>query len=364
MKTSTLTLYYKSLLNKDKNFILDNPSTGKTEVEAYLSTLTSQTISGFQYIKHNVFLTIKLDKSQDALNMGIDSQDLNYIKIQNQGDSPKYYFIVGKNWKGENTIELTLHMDTLNSFEFNRDYELNKKTLVKREHRDRIAVTPFTDRIIDFDLGSSDSRSPTYSTMLIAISEFKEYSIEIMSDTTLNFDAGYPKLEENYLDGIHVFRFDCGSHGGVAGHVQIKFKFRCYAFQREIDMRSEEINAPVYKVAEELLYEKDGKSPASWSLYYKNKDNTEDSPVECYLISDDSYDIKYQTSDGVIDGGDLPANDYVILNPITNGDLSVKVGGAQYYLTSNKGWAWGDYIDWTLLALKQMVLMLMSIMPS
>ena len=351
MKTATLTLYYKSLLNKDKNFILDNPNNGKSAVENYLATLEKEVITGFQYQKHAVFLTLKLNKSQDILNMGLDSRDLNYIKIQNDGENAKYYFIVGKSWKSESTIELTLHMDTLNSFEFNKDYELNKKTLVKREHKNRFKKIPSYSRIFEFDVASDSVVSPTYSSMLVAISEFKDYSIEVLTGTTLSIPSGFPKLQETNLDGVHVFRFICRTSTGTSGHVKLKFTFSCYAFQREVDMRSEEINSPVYKVREELLYEQEGKSPASWSLYYKNKDNQDNSPVECYLLSDDTYDIEYQTSDGRIDAGDLPDNDYVFIG--FPDKLSVDVDGSFYYLGVSRGWSWGDYVNWKLLALKK-----------
>lgn len=352
MKTATLTLYYKSLLNKDKNFILDNPNNGKSAVENYLATLEKEVITDFQYQKHAVFLTLKLNKSQDYLNMGLDSRDLNYIKIQNDGENPKYYFIVGKSWKSESTIELTLNMDTLNSFEFNKDYELNKKTLVKREHKNRLKTTGYIEKVFDFDIESGHYSSPTYSTMIVAISQFRDYTIEVMAGTTITIPSGYPKLEENTIDGVHVFRFNVStSHGD--GHVQLKFKFRCYAFERDIDMRSEEINSPVYKYNEELLYEKDGQSVADWYLLYKNRTNADNSPVDCYLLSDDAYDVQYQTSDGIIDAGDLPDSDFIILNPVKSGSLSVDVDGTKYYLTSHSGWSWGDFINWTLIALQK-----------
>lgn len=349
MKTSTLTLYYKSLLNKDKNFILDNPSNGKSAVENYLVTLQKEIINGFQYVKQGLSISIKINKSQDILNMGLDSRDLNYVKIQNEDDNPFYYFVIGKRWMSESTIELVLSMDTLNTFQFNKDYELNKKTLVKREHKDRLAKLPASDSIIfDYDL-SNNSRSPTYSTMLVAISEFKSTSIEVLSGTSVTFPSGYPTLEENEIDGIHVFRFNAGTQ--LTGHVQLRFTFSCYVYQRVIDERSEEINSPVYKFKEELLYEQDGNSSASWSLYYKNKTNQNNSPVECYLLADEAYEIRYQTSDGIIDASDLPDNDYIIL--WSNDGLSVDVAGSSYYLRKSTGWSWGTYQNWTLLALKK-----------
>ena len=349
--TSTLTLYYKSLINKDKNFILDNPNNGKSTIETYLATLEKQVINDFQYVRQGLSILIKINKTQDDLMMGHNARDLNYVKIQNGSENPCYYFIIKKEWKSANTIELLLNMDTLNTFEYNKDYELNKKTLVKREHKDRFKKIPSYSKVFEFDVASDSVVSPTYSSMLVAISEFKSYSIEVLTGTTLTIPTGYPTLQETTLDGIHVFRFVCRNTTGTSGHVKLKFTFSCYALQREVDMRSEEINSPVYKFLEETLYEQEGKSPASWSLYYKNKDTQDNSPVECYLLSDDTYDIKYQTSDGRIDAGDLPDDDYVFIGFPEK--LSVDVDGAFYYLGISSGWSWGEYVNWKLLALKK-----------
>lgn len=354
--TSTLTLYYKSLINKDKNFILDKPN-GKSAIENYLTTLESQVISGFQYVKHGLAVTIKLNKSQDELMMGHNARDLNYIKIQNGTENPYYYFIIKKDWKSENTIELLLNMDTLNTFEFNKDYEINKKTLVKREHKDRLKSSPYIEKVFEWDITEDGGRvSATYSSMIIAISEFRDYSIELLPGTTVTgIDPGYPDIEETSLDGIHVFRFLLP--GASTGHVQLKFRFRCWAFEREIDMRSEEINCPVYKVQDELLYEQDGNSSANWSLYYKNKydpddPNTHANPVDCYLLTDEPYTAEYQTSDGHIDQSDCPSDgDYIILYSIDG--LSVNVNGSEYYLRRSTGWSWGEYVNWTLIAVKK-----------
>ena len=349
--TSTLTLYYKSLINKDKNFILDKPN-GKSAIENYLTTLESQVISEFQYVKHGLVVTIKLNKSQDELMMGHNARDLNYIKIQNGSENPYYYFIVKKDWKSENTIELLLNMDTLNTFEFNKDYELNKKTLVKREHKDRLKTIASQSRIFEYDVDADDHVSPTYSSMLVAISEFKNYSIEILDGTSVTgLLPDFIGMEDGWSNNIHVFRFYFKTTH-TAGHVKLRFTFSCYAFERDIDMRSEEINCPVYKVQDELLFEQDGNSSANWSLYYKNRTDSDNAPVDCYLLTDEPYTAEYQTSDGHIDQSDCPSDgDYIILYSIDG--LSVNVNGSEYYLRRSTGWSWGEYVNWTLIAVKK-----------
>ena len=134
---STLTLYFNSILNLDKNFALDDGGSNRT-IEQYLSTLVSLTINDFQYIKHGLSISIKLERGQHGLMMGANAQDLNYAKIQNGTETPMYYFIINKTWKSVNTIELVLSMDTLNSFTFNKDYLINKRTFINRQHKNRL----------------------------------------------------------------------------------------------------------------------------------------------------------------------------------------------------------------------------------
>ena len=167
--TSTIFLYYKSLINKDKNFILDDGNGNRT-IETYLGTLESSVIDNFQYIKQSLSLSIKIDMSQTKLMMGSNSKDLNYVKIQNGNENPCYYFIINKNWRSQNTIELVLSMDTLNTFTFNDDYEINAKTLVKREHKNRFGAKYLDTAMIPprtcvrniIDLKSEEISAPLY----------------------------------------------------------------------------------------------------------------------------------------------------------------------------------------------------------
>ena len=162
---STITLYYNSLLNKDKNFILDDGNNHR-RVEQYLATLTKDTINNFQYVKQALSITIKINMEQTRLMMGNNAYDLNYVKIQNGNENPCYYFIINKNWLSQNTIELVLSMDTLNSFTFNSDYTINTKTFVKREHKNRFSeeMTILTRNCVFklIDLKSEEISVPLY----------------------------------------------------------------------------------------------------------------------------------------------------------------------------------------------------------
>lgn len=352
MKTSTLTLYYKSLLNKDKNFILDDVN-GKSMVETYLATLQKEIITGFQYIKHAVSLTIKLNKNQQALNMGKNADDLNYIKIQNDGENPKFYFIVGKNWKAEETIELVLNMDTLNSFRFNKDYEINAKTLVKREHRNRFSN--FSSQSFNIELTCARGFSyHFYTDLLLSSANLKSASAHITVAHALDDSkiSVYSSTNANGVRGVTIRVNNNTTLDPVI--VPLRVTYEILAFNREIDLKSEEINCPVYKYDEMPLFEQEGRGGVNWALYYKNSTNQENSPVDCYLIPDTAISAIYQTGNGQVNVNNVPANgDYIIFYAMDVNGYNIDVNGRNYIVKRTTGWSWGNYVRYQLLACRK-----------
>ncbi|MBO7735383.1 MAG: hypothetical protein J6S67_22655 [Methanobrevibacter sp.] len=252
--TSTITLYYGTLLKQARNFLLDvNQNKG---IETYLQSIPSSrksVVNNFQYIKQALNITIKLDITQTGLNMGTGSQDLNYVKIQNGDENPCYYFVSSKTWRSQNTIELELAMDTLNTYRFNNDYNLSEKTLVKREHKNR-----FTE-------------------------------------------------ESRYLEFYYVNKI--------------------------IDLKSEEISAPLYRdeTNDHVLNDGLGEIGLSWSLYYKNATSQDDSPIDCYLVPESPINISYQSGLGQILASDITESNYIMFFVDYNDPpITIEVDGVPY----------------------------------
>ena len=118
---NTWKFYYNCKIIPEKNFRVDN-------LETYLGTLTKDTITGEtqalspMYIKHDLNLFLKVDKSQGLLNFFNNANNLNYVSIQNADDTyPVYYFVLHKNWTAKNTVSLILLMDTVNTFTTDRN---------------------------------------------------------------------------------------------------------------------------------------------------------------------------------------------------------------------------------------------------
>lgn len=129
---STLILYKNSKIIPTENYIVDS-------IEDYLSSLTKEEITNFQYIKHSFGLNIKISMNQSTLNFFNFSNNINYVSIKNFGDNyPSYYFVIKKSWISETTISLMLQMDTINTFTTARNsFTISDRTLIHRQHKDR-----------------------------------------------------------------------------------------------------------------------------------------------------------------------------------------------------------------------------------
>lgn len=324
--TSTLTLYYNSVLLPDKNMALDNAGSGKG-IGLYLSTLTSKAITGFQYVKHGLSISIRLDESQTSLAMGSGAEDLNYCKIQNGTQNPIYYFIVGKKWKSMETIELSLQMDTLNSFEYNVDYPLRAKTLVYREHQQRLQWLGGYESYEEDKVYGGSSFEYFYSDLLTkAVSSEGEIDTQYCYGLGLNITTKFWGIGPNGEHGIWIE----GTHTpGESIHFKIVYSMDIA--ERIIHKPSEDIQAPKRKIDEESLYDS---YQYSWSLLYRNRDipddhNQYENPVDCYLIPETPLKITVPTATGVIDSSRLDSGEYMIFfaqyDPAT-----IQFNGTQY----------------------------------
>ena len=362
---SKITLYYKSLLNKEKNFILDLQD-GSSSISTYLSSLQSEVIDNFQYIKQGLSISIKINKNQSNLEM-IDNKDLNYVMIQNFDvvnetrvyEKSYFYFVVNKVWKAKDTIELVLSMDTLNTFVFNTDYIINPKTLTKRMHKDRFESDGF--RNIDLiSIGDVNSSAISGVDMNYLIEDewydtgtdmsqdnadlFRAYGgscklLSIYDDTAGRFLESYEYDAERAEINIQI---DGNNEVFITWNIPIRtseshdyyFNFdvigKTLGLVRKIDLKSEDIASPVYKTKDEILNELKGSINNSWVLYYKNEDQQDDSPIECYLTSDEEMTFLTETGSNTITTSDVSDGKIIFFSPQISGDITISVDGTNY----------------------------------
>ena len=123
--TSKLT-FYQCEITPEKNCVVD-------DLAGYLSSLTPLVVENFQYIKLDLDLYIKVNSSQ----VNVPKFNYNYVAVKNEDvNKVYYYFIIGSpTWISQNTIQLQLSLDTLNTFR--NDLTWTNKTNITRQHKDR-----------------------------------------------------------------------------------------------------------------------------------------------------------------------------------------------------------------------------------
>lgn len=142
MSTCNLRLYIDTKLDEHKNYVIDS-------IETYLSSKTYIDISNFQYQRFELYKTIKVDLSQDYQTKLSNINRYDYLRVSFTTTDETiyyYYYVTAIRQKAESTIELELKMDVLNTFSFsttasNSTYTLSDRSLITREHKDRIDST-------------------------------------------------------------------------------------------------------------------------------------------------------------------------------------------------------------------------------
>lgn len=141
---------YKTQITPSRNALLDDIEGYLESIERKTSAYTGNdaltyTESDFQFVKPDLDVNIKIAVAKNNNNL-FDSIG-NYARIeQSQDDGTRsvwYYFIISSKWTAKSTLELTLSMDTVNTFS---NYLLNEdnwsdKTSITREHKDRVRYT-------------------------------------------------------------------------------------------------------------------------------------------------------------------------------------------------------------------------------
>ena len=399
MATCTLTLYTGCKLGPEKNFIVDNLST-------YLGTLESTTITDFQYQRFELNKTIKVNLDQlwqtKINNIPYEQTSVpkkwNYCTISTKKDNTTinyYYFIIGYKQIAQKTVELDLVMDSLNTFNFsdtpgNYTYTLSPKTIVTREHKNRLAALPvlFNNRTATLyeqwafnQLDSNNyyqntssstlnlllninglkdfmtSNSLTYLELTCATSngtyiQFKDRVfdniLQLWVDTTDNiitiYDSQYQtsipmaEIVNNFVIVIPVggdISFDFDSYVGdwsafinSAVYKTISVDIIKNRYKRLIDPYQEGIATTLFKTAEETLYDND--EARHWMLTYRNDEDTS-TTVNTLLYPE--YDMTVSSQSAI----------EVVVRP---GQIKNKVSQGEYLkFMFNGDYEAGNYIE-------------------
>lgn len=135
MATSVVKLYKNDILTPGRNAMYA-ASEQASGFSTWLSNSLKRTITDFQYVKHGLNISIKIDAAQMNINRSDNIFPFNYVSIKNTDDERTfYYFIMDVEWVSQSTIRFILSIDSVATFW--DDLDFNEKTTILREHKDR-----------------------------------------------------------------------------------------------------------------------------------------------------------------------------------------------------------------------------------
>ncbi|MBO7731235.1 MAG: hypothetical protein J6S67_01730 [Methanobrevibacter sp.] len=293
-----------------KLFKIDN-------IAGYLARFSPTTINTFKYVKNGLEISIKVPMTQDKSQPN-SSSGIKYVSILNDNENIAYYFVRKAVWRSENTIELELVMDVLNTYTDGTDYIFKENTRILREHKPRFTNPSY---VLELEVDETYGQSG----IIVANDEVKVY-IERQGDWNLVIDNAKVKRLDygEYVDLILPIGIDIGQiiadfqqAGQYSETIQLRTSDnRYYEFiiyntarfnvnvMRNIDFISENINPLLIRNENDNEVEDESLLNQDWYLLYRNQNDPSDSlvnPVECYLIPKNST----KTNSGYITGGRL-----------------------------------------------------------
>ena len=347
---STLRLYKQCKITRDRNARVG-------QLDVYLNSLTYTELEvQYQQIALNKTIKLELDQSQ------VGKEVYNYMKLVQ--DSKNFYFFINKaRWKSTKTVEFDITLDTVNTFA--NDFTFNKKTHITRQHKDRIKklwawygldyipLAYLTNAIYTFSLEADLDTTISWDepTRMIDNLFYPKYSVRdnegnIISEVDGVFGVYYGNGTDGYglyitykawipeAEVKHIFvskeqldrdaaigRFHCLDYNTLETFQAAEYDgYNGYlyngqfsdVYHRIVDMKSEEINPPLFKDGYERKVD-DTNSSANWYLVYKANSTDESSGLQCQLWPDREFQIKLKQSLNKQPSDFLASNYYYIM---------------------------------------------------
>ena len=148
MATSTLKLY-ATAIDPARNMIVE-------DIETYLSGLPSASVNNIgsvMFVKPGLEVQIRIPWNQEH---SWNSSGFNYARVTIPGENNSYqtlyYYITQSRWCAEQTVELTLTLDTINTYWDSVKGKFTNDTHITRQHQDRFYANGMR-KIDKFDEG-------------------------------------------------------------------------------------------------------------------------------------------------------------------------------------------------------------------
>ena len=268
--TSKLT-FYQCEITPEKNCVVD-------DLVGYLSSLTPLVVNNFQYIKLDLDLYIKVNSSQ----VNVPKFNYNYVAVKNEDvNKVYYYFIIGSpQWISQNTIQLQLSLDTLNTF--NNDLIWTNKTNITRQHKDRFNTTytttaqgkVFNRKIDGYDEGFAPVKYYASGTSIRSSSADYDFYLIYRNKENLNASSSVPI--ECFLCASEEINLNISVNSNGIQFNNYNVGDSLYAFEKD--------NAPFTTTIKGVSYTIGGSSQYKGIAFvkYSNGNNA-------YLLKEDSH---------------------------------------------------------------------------
>lgn len=149
---------YKTEVLPAKNALID-------DLADYLNSLTVNYESECQYIKVDLELNLKIVANQEKVTKAVG----NYLDLY-QDEKHYYFFITGAKWTSKEAVNLSLMLDTINTFR--DELEFTEKTTINRQHKDRYKTLNKWDLVADTVTTDSYKNLTNYNVDLSSYFEF------------------------------------------------------------------------------------------------------------------------------------------------------------------------------------------------
>ena len=296
------------------------------DIEQYLATKTSKTITNFQYQKCELEIAITVDLSQtyaEPLN-----SSYKYVSIINS-DNPSqiyYYFVKKIIWRSKSSVRFELVMDVLNTFKEGTHYDFKDSTRIIREHKNRFMLSPIQFTMV---WNAATTVGSLVINDQVKIINVTQDNTVICEARVINCDYDETTIILETTDGISLTALESAINDAVLynDYINIYKDSSNYiedntfedvsdfesVIYRDIDYIPENIcpilqcgNAGGQYIADKnkAILNKD------WFLVYRNQNDPDpddlNNPVECYLMPSSATAI----NSGDMTSGRLNANNF------------------------------------------------------
>lgn len=157
-------VFYRTGFDVTKNGVYE-------DLEKYIDSLSSVYSTEYKYIEPALSVVVKLPLNSHVFDKSTVGDYCEMI----DGDKIYYYYVMNCKWKGQETLEVSLALDTLNTYWAEIDNSLSDETHVSRRFKDRFTIEGDTAYAVVDRKDESFTNIPMYQSSYQKINPDSDY---------------------------------------------------------------------------------------------------------------------------------------------------------------------------------------------